>query len=591
MAMREQRTMRRMRMVGTLVLALFTAAGCGGGTKEDHLPGPDPNATPGPVGDAAIIEFVVPADQDSSGVQFEPAIGPIGSANPQSSLIAFRVLNGEGRPARDGIRVVFSLEGPADATLTALEDETKDGFVRTIVRTGSEPGNVTVVARVKNSSLVARSAAVVIGRPRGAAAAIEFFGLRVPGLIGNADDNAGTPQTRTQLGIRGSGFNQAVDVVFAVLDAGGVAALDNTAVDFRLFGPNGGETISPTSAVSNDGFVSATVLTGDRPGPVQVEARIRGTQIVARAIPLTIGSGLNPTATHLSLAAQCLNVAGRVTFGLENDIRAGLSDQFNNPIPLGSAVSFFTEGGGIQAQGITDDGFAASAKLVTQLPIPADGRVTILAVTTGQEAFTDTNGNARFDVGEPFVDQPNEVFLDANEDGAWQPGEFFIDNNNNGVYDAAPNGVWDDQILISTTGDLVFSGHAAVTINPTTFALTEDAPQQCFTITVADDLGNPLVGGTTVTLTASDGATVSPAEFTIPDTNADTRQGPVPGATQFTACVTRQAQPQPSPGASPGPAPQERQVSLTVEVESSGSGTECPGGNGNASVTISGTVQ
>ena len=43
------------------------------------------------------------------------------------------------------------------------------------------------------------------------------------------------------------------------------------------------------------------------------------------------------------------------------------------------------------------------------------------------------NGSGQFDVGEPFIDQPNEVFLDANEDGIRQPDEFFIDNNNNGA--------------------------------------------------------------------------------------------------------------------------------------------------------------
>src|SRR5688572_28861523 len=253
------------------------------------------------------------------------------------------------------------------------------------------------------------------------------------------------------------------------------------------------------------------------------------------------------------MAARCLNMAGRVLFGIENEIRAGLSDQFNNPIPFGSAVSFFTEGGVIQAQGIADDGFRAAANLISQQPIPSDGRVTVLIVTTGQESFTDLNGNARFDVGEPFTDQPNEVFLDGNEDGVWVPGEFFIDNNNNGVFDATGNGVWDDQVLISDSAEIIFSGRTTITIDPTTFALTAAAPQQCFTLIIADDVGNPIVGGSEVQLTVSGGATVTPAQFTIPDTNVDTRDGPVPGATQFQVCLTRAVQAQPSPGSSPGP--------------------------------------
>jgi len=125
-------------------------------------------------------------------------------------------------------------------------------------------------------------------------------------------------------------------------------------------------------------------VTGTRPGPVEVTARIRGTGVSARAIPITIGTALNPSAVHMSMAAKCLNVSGRVLFGIEDEIRAGLSDQFGNPIPIGSAVSFFTNGGAIKAQGISDDGIKATAILVTQEPIPANHRVIVLAVTTGR---------------------------------------------------------------------------------------------------------------------------------------------------------------------------------------------------------------
>src|SRR6185369_4042816 len=127
---------------------------------------------------------------------------------------------------------------------------------------------------------------------------------------------------------RGSGFAQAVDVVFAVLDARGGPAADGTIVDFSLFGPNGGESISPVSVATSQGFVSATISTGTRPGPVEVTAQVRGTSIHAQAIPITIGTSLNPPAGHLSIAAECLNVSGAAIFSIEDEIRAGLSDQF-----------------------------------------------------------------------------------------------------------------------------------------------------------------------------------------------------------------------------------------------------------------------
>src|SRR6266481_3661201 len=409
---------------GALLLTIaLLASRCGGHGAENFTGTPNPSESPGGgTGAAALIEFVAPGSTTSGtgdSADFEASIGPAGSSNPQASLVEFRVLNSDGRPAKNGIRVIFSLEGSTDAKLGQTKDKTSNGFVSTVVQAGSVSGSVVVVARVDGTNLIARSAVITIGHAQGQAVAIEFFGLRIPGLLGTGTDNAGTPTTRTQLGVRGSGFAQSVDVVFVVLDQFGGAAANGTIIDFNLFGPNGGEGIAPTSAQTNQGFVSATITTGSRPGPVEVTAKVRGTGIVARAIPITIGTALNPSASHMSIAAKCLNVSGSIFFGTEDPIRAGLSDQFNNPIPIDSAVSFFTSGGGIIAQGLTGDHLSASADLVTQLPIPDNRRVVVMAVTTGQESFTDLNGNGQFDPGEPFVDQPPEVFLDANENGVY----------------------------------------------------------------------------------------------------------------------------------------------------------------------------
>ncbi len=584
---------------------LLVVWGCGGhggesfGTNDNTQ---NPGGTPGPSGAAVLIEFVAPDStsdttaSDGSTV-FQSSIGPIGSANPQGSFIQFRLLNADGRPAKNGIRVVFSIEGPSDARLTQTKDRTSNGFVGVVLQAGSTAGGAVVVARVDGTNLLARSAVVTIGQPAGAAASIEFFGLRVPGLIGSADDNAGTPTTRTQLGVRGSGFAQAVDVVFAVLDNHGGAALDGTVVDFNLFGPNGGETIAPTSVLSSKGFVSATITTGTRPGPVEVTATIRGTSIRARAIPITIGTALNPAAAHMSIAAECLNMAGSVTFGLEDRIRAGLSDQFGNQIPIGSAVSFFAEGGGIVAQGLTGDSLAAFAELISQLPIPADRRVEVMVVTTGQETYTDLNGNGQYDPGEPFVDQAPEVFLDANENGVFDPGEFFVDNNNNGVYDGVPNGIWDDQILISAQMPIVFSGVSQIASDPPTFAL-DFGETAVLNVQISDDIGSALVGTTKVTVAGSN-VTVIPTSFGIPDTNLNTVGILVPGVNVFPIVISNPNQPpapQPAPsGGTPIPAatPSMQLATVTVTVDSplnTGDDVTCPGGNGSVFLTIIGTV-
>src|SRR5438309_6283315 len=226
-----------------LTVAVLTS-GCGGHGAENFTGTPNPSGSPGgPTGAAAVIEFVAPGSAGASGTgssaDFEASIGPVGSSNPQASLVQFRVLNSEGRPAKNGIRVIFSLEGSTDAKLGQTKDKTSDGFVSTVVQAGSVSGIVVVVARVDGTNLIARSAVITIGHAQGQAVAIEFFGLRVPGLLGTASDNAGTPTTRTQLGVRGSGFAQSVAVVFVVFDPFGGAGAGGTAIDFHLSGPNG----------------------------------------------------------------------------------------------------------------------------------------------------------------------------------------------------------------------------------------------------------------------------------------------------------------------------------------------------------------
>ena len=576
-------------------LMMLGAAACGGkggeSFGETNSDEPNPTESPGPGGQPALIEFLAPSNDDApasdGSTVFQPVIGPIGTGNPQGSLVRFRVLNALGQPARNNLRVLLSLEGPADATLTLTKDHTQDGIVETVVRAGATPGNAVVVAQVHETNLIARSAVITIGRPAGPAVSLQFLNLRLPHGFDDGVDEEGTPQTRSQLGVRGAGL-QAVDVVFVVLDQEGGPAADGTLVDFSLFGPNGGEFIAPTSVPSSKGFVSATINTGTRPGPVEVTAQVRGTSVKARAIPITIGGSLNPVGSHLGLSAHCLNVAGRVTDGLRDAIGASLSDQFNNEIPIGSAVSFFTEGGGIFAQGITDDGVRTAADLVTQEPTPANGRVTVIAVTTGEESYTDLNGNSRFDPGEPFTDLPAEVFLDANEDGIYNLGEFFLDSNNNGVYDAAGNGTWDDQILIEGEIPIIFSGHTQIAIQPQDFNLGAGETQE-FLLLISDDLGNPLVGGSAVTIQADHGS-VSPQAFTIPDSNVvATLTNPVESVTLFHIFLTNTA----VPPAADAPPLVSTPTTLTINVRSEidvDAGEGSCGGNGSVFTSITGRM-
>ncbi len=55
----------------------------------------------------------------------------------------------------------------------------------------------------------------------------------------------------------------------------------------------------------------------------------------------------------------------------------------------------------------------------------ANGRVTIVAYTPGEEDFTDLNGNSRWDAGETFTDL-GQAFRDDNANNTYDPGEFFV---------------------------------------------------------------------------------------------------------------------------------------------------------------------
>ncbi|ABC83405.1 MopE-related protein [Anaeromyxobacter dehalogenans] len=87
---------------------------------------------------------------------------------------------------------------------------------------------------------------------------------------------------------------------------------------------------------------------------------------------------------------------------------------------------------------------------------PRDGVVSVIAVADGEEAFTDLDGDGRYDAGEPFVDLP-EPFVDADDDGQHDPGEAFVDVDGSGGWTAA-NGRWDALTRIWTQTVVVFTG-------------------------------------------------------------------------------------------------------------------------------------
>ena len=135
------------------------------------------------------------------------------------------------------------------------------------------------------------------------------------------------------------------------------------------------------------------------------------------------------------------------------------------------------------------------------------GLNTIVAYTTGSESFTDSNGNGRYDSGEPFEDL-SEPYIDANDNGQFDSTELYVDVNGDGFFNSK-NNQFDSNTTIWTSMKILFSGHiGAIQVTPETFKLS-NGEGQSFTVTLNDTYGNALVAGTTFTVTSDADATTS----------------------------------------------------------------------------------
>lgn len=385
-----------------------------------------------------------------------------------------------------------------------------------------------------------------------------------------------SPQT---IGVRSSSLPEQTTISFRVTDGVAVGVAGIT-VQFSLSSV-GGETIEPLEAVSDsNGMVSTVLSSGTRATTVRVNARLANSTITAQSGTVAIVGAL-PAFSRFSMAAAFGNIAGRVTFGLEDTITAFLNDRFGNAVPQGTVVNFFSNGGSVVDPSVSDSqGIATGTLLSEGGDLPSDGIVTIMGVTRGEETFVDANGNGVYDLGESFTDI-SEPFIDDNNNGVYDPGdqfELFVDTNNNGVWDSAQNpGVWDNQALIYRTLNVTFSGGTqALNLQPGSFTIP-DGGGQTFTFVARDGDNNALVSGTTISIEVQGGVQVlGPTTFTLPD--AQTFGATVAQLNAFTFTIEDEE---------PGEGDSNERIVVTVTITSPGSPT-APGGNGSLTATASG---
>jgi hypothetical protein len=470
-----------------------------------------------------------------------------------------------------------------------------------IVATGTS-GGATAAGQVTTSTGIASATYTAKGCSGTdvitATASVGSSTLTATGTVTVASASVGSIQFQTAtpaaIGLKGTGLQETSTVVFKVVDSTG-GPRPGVTVNFALNTTVGGLNLAPATAVSAaDGTVQTVVSSGTQHTSVRVTATIASPALSTQSSVLNVTTGL-PAAAGFSIAVgppsyasaglACPNVEAYDVDGVTVPITVRLSDRYNNPAPDGTSIAFNTNGGHVGGSCTTPSALNAadgtcqvtwtSANPRPQLAddnpqLRARGRVQVLATTIGEESFTDTNGNGYWDTGEPFTGL-GEPYRDDNENSTYDTGEYFLDFNHNGTREApdtqnfkgitcsgaAPNTTCSTATLaIGIEHLLVMSTSAAqIAVSSTGFSIAHGASQG-LTYSVMDGNGNPMAAGTTISVSASGGGSVSGpgASWTI---GCRSGLGDTPETLGFTFTA----------GSTPGPA------TITITVTSPGTHT------------------
>src|SRR5262249_42106827 len=153
-------------------------------------------------------------------------------------------------------------------------------------------------------------------------------------------------------------------------------------------------------------------------------------------------------------------------------------------------------------------------------PLTANGIVATLAIMRGERPFVDRNGNGVCDDDIDTLAAVPEPFYDSNCNGMYDPGENFVDLNNNTTFDLDQGtGNCSDAVILSPRFCPPFAGHPRVRLPRPGPAPLPAGGSADFPLVVSDDLNTPIVGGSTVSITAvgARARIVGPTTLTIPD--------------------------------------------------------------------------
>lgn len=235
-----------------------------------------------------------------------------------------------------------------------------------------------------------------------------------------------TTSNEVKLGASNSGSSTSGQIEFTVYSNGKPAANQDVIItktyapldfSFVKLGNQSAQTVKSDS----NGKVNVTLYPGALPGPVELKATLAtNSTITALSKDVAVATGRatqNGMSVSLTKNTLAVGVDGDTT-----EVTVRLVDRVGNAVPDGTVVSFVSEGGKITPNCSTVDG-VCSATFTTQNP-RSDGRLSVVAYVEGDKSYIDSNGNNKFDIGEPLSHNIGSFYRDDNENGAHDLGEY-----------------------------------------------------------------------------------------------------------------------------------------------------------------------
>lgn len=288
----------------------------------------------------------------------------------------------------------------------------------------------------------------------------------------------GTP--KSHIYIHTSGLTETAAINFLVTDSRGIPVDDNHAVTLQfsiLNGPDGGEYLFPEEMETQNGYAYTVLNSGTLAGTVQLEASVEVDGQIIRTIPIrvVIFGGL-PDNEHFSVALERVNIAGRVHFGIIDEVTAFVGDKFSNPVAPGTAVYFYSDYGIVNGSAVTDYMGRATVEFMSAQPLPP------------------------YPVTNPFANIKAVTHTDTLT-------QYTIETGSN--------------VLLS---DIT----APIWVSRDTFSYTILNQPVQFNYSVKDVNGHPIVGESQIEVDASDGTLYGDVNITLNDTRSSG-----PGTTDF----------------------------------------------------------